>query len=94
MNAEPVEFTVLGSTGSERLLSISLGDLQGVASADGGTSEYQITYSVYFADTDSGGSSLLPVTGSDVGDVLNEASVTGTYNNTAVSDGSDSPWEP
>ena len=89
----PIAFDVLGSDTAERLLTINLGEITGVpdavdASADG-TAEYTITYSVYFSDVQSGSSTLLPGIGGDVNDVLNESSITGTYNTLTVSDGVD-----
>lgn len=89
----PNEFEVLGAASADRLLQINFGDITGVENAAdaplNGTSEYQITYTVYFSDVQSDTSTLLPGTGGDVNDVLNEASVTGTYNAVTVSDGID-----
>lgn len=89
-STEPVDFVILGADIADRLLEINFDSITGVASAIDGTSEYQITYTVYFSDLQSDDSStLLSQTGDDVNDVLNEASVTGTYNTLTVSDGID-----
>ncbi|MBU0946490.1 MAG: DUF4347 domain-containing protein, partial [Proteobacteria bacterium] len=86
---EPTAFTVLGSTATDRLLEINLGSLTGVADPASGTSEYEITYTVYFSNLDSNGQPLLdPATGDDE-NVLNESSITGTYNGNPVTDGAD-----